>query len=142
MTDLQQTGLSLSQQTADLTFCGNIASVDVILLNGTEDTLVPVISVCKLRKEVTAISRKLPLPALSPPSRENTSSGCSQGRGNVPRPLLMLAVSSLPKLCSPQPATSHTREGSAGLHQQNHSVTHTAKGRAVTLCALDVLHWQ
>lgn len=78
MTDLQQTGLSLSQQTADLTFCGNIASVDVILLNGTEDTLVPVISVCKLRKEVTAIARKLPLPALSPPSRENTSSGCSQ----------------------------------------------------------------
>lgn len=59
---MQQIGLSLSQQTADLTFCGNIVSVDVILLNGREDTFVPTISVCKLRKEVTTIAQKASSP--------------------------------------------------------------------------------
>lgn len=125
MTDLQQTGLSLSQQTAGLTFCGNIVSVDVILLNGTEDTLVPITSVCKLCKEVTAIARKLPLPALSPPYRENTSGGCSQGHGNVLRPLLMLAVSSLPKLRSPQPASRFSHTGGLSRPPSAKSLGHT-----------------
>lgn len=84
-----------------------------------------IIFVCKLRKEVTAIARKLPLPALSFLYRENTSSGCSQGHGNVLRPLLILAMSSLPKLCSPQPAGHFSHMGGLSRPPSAKSLSHT-----------------
>jgi hypothetical protein len=124
--DLQQTGLSLSQENANLTCCSNTVSVDVILVSDTEDTLIPINFVCKLCEEVTAIRRKLSLHLLSPPHRKKRSSCCSEEQGNS---------SETPShasefLCRSPTATrthhfSHCWEGSAGTQQQALSHTHS-----------------
>lgn len=144
MIDLQQTGLSLSQQNANLTFCSNIVSVDAILVNTTEDTCIPSNFVCKLCKEATATPRKLSLLLLSPPHRENPSSCCRQEQGHGSEASCHACAVFLcrsPTATRRQLCLTLTWEGSAGTQQQARSVTHTLKGRVVLLFALDVVNW-